>query len=197
MKLSRCPITVEGREHFDGTRPAICVGNHTSIVDAFTSIWLVPPGTVGVAKKQILYYPFYGQIWYLSGHLTLDRANTEKAKASMCKLADYVRRKKLQVLMWPEGTRARDGRLLPFKKGFVHLALATGLPIVPMVTTGAHRVWDKGSLKLREVPISIRFLPAIDTSSWSLETISDHVQQVWKTMHDALPSDQRPSPRKS
>jgi len=194
MWIAGCPVTVEGREHFDGTNPAICVGNHTSIVDAFTSVWLAPKGTVGVAKKQILGYPVYGQIWYLSGHLVIDRSNPQRAIESLKELASFVASKGLQVLLWPEGTRSRDGRLLPFKKGFVHLAIATGLPVVPMVTTGAHEVWDRGSLKLREVPINIKFLPPIDTSQWKVETVSEHVAEVWQLIHDALPPEQRPLP---
>jgi 1-acyl-sn-glycerol-3-phosphate acyltransferase len=194
MWISGATVTVEGREHFDGRTPAICIGNHTSITDAFTSIWLVPPGTVGVAKREILRYPFYGQIWLLSGHLVIDRTNTAKAKESMKEMAAFVREKGLSILLWPEGTRSRDGRLLPFKKGFVHLALDTGLPIVPMVISGAHEVWDRGSLRIREVPIHIKFLPPIDTSSWTLETVDDHTNEVWELIRDALPSEQRPLP---
>lgn len=194
MWISGSTVTVEGREHFNGTQPAICVGNHTSIVDAFTSVWLSPRGTVGVAKKSILNYPIYGQIWYLSGHLVIDRSNPKSAIESLNKLGEFVRTKGLQVLLWPEGTRSRDGRLLPFKKGFVHLAIATGLPVVPMVTTGAHEVWDKGSLKIKEVPIHIKFLPPIDTSEWKTETVSDHALEVWNIIHDSLPPEQRPLP---
>lgn len=197
MRISGCPIAVSGRENFDGARPAICVGNHTSVVDAFTSVWLAPSGTVGVAKREILRYPVYGQIWFLSGHLIVDRSKTERAKASLRELARFVRQKGLQVLLWPEGTRARDGRLQPFKKGFVHLAIETGLPVVPMVTAGAQNVWRRGSLRLREVPINITFLPPIDTSTWRVETASEHVREVWEAIRDALPIEQRPLPSAS
>jgi lysophosphatidate acyltransferase len=192
MKISGCPITIEGREHLDGSTPAICVGNHTSIVDAFTSVWLVPEGTVGVAKKEILRYPVYGQIWYLSGHLVVDRSNTEKAKQSLRELAGFVRENNLRVMLWPEGTRSRDGRLLPFKKGFVHLAIQSGLPIVPMVTTGARDVWERGNLRLHKVPIRIRFLPPIDTSQWKVETVSEHTDEVRQIFADVLPPEQKP-----
>lgn len=197
MRISGSPVTVSGREHFNGDRPAICVGNHTSVVDAFTSVWLAPSGTVGVAKREILRYPVYGQVWFLSGHLIVDRSNTERAKESFRRLAQFVRQKGLQVLLWPEGTRARDGRLQPFKKGFVHLAIETGLPVVPMVTAGAQDVWKRGSLRLREVPINITFLPAIDTSAWRVETASEHAREVWEAIRDALPNEQRPLPSAS
>lgn len=192
MKISGCPVTVDGQEHFDGSQPVICVGNHTSIADAFTSVWLVPTGTVGVAKKQILGYPVYGQIWYLSGHLVIDRSNTEKAKESLRELAGILRDNRLSVLLWPEGTRSRDGRLQPFKKGFAHLAIQTGHPIVPMVTTGALDVWQRGSIHLRKVPIHIKFLPPIDTTHWKLENVTEHTAEVRQIIAEALPPKQQP-----
>ena len=190
--LAGCPLQVTGREHARPERPAIYVGNHTSILDAFTSVWLAPTGTVGIAKREIIYYPFFGQAWLLSGHLLLDRRNRAGSVGALGKLAAYVRRHGLGVLLWPEGTRAADGRLGAFKKGFAHLALQTGLPVVPMVTSGAHGAWEKGSMRFRQVPITIRFLPAIDTSAWARETLDEHIAAVRQAFIEALPADQRP-----
>ncbi len=193
MWLSGCPVQVEGREHTRGGS-SIIVGNHTSILDAFSSIWLVPPGTVGIAKKEIVYYPFYGQMWFLSGHLLIDRSSRESSVGALKHLAGYMRRKRLSVLLWPEGTRSRDGRLQAFKKGFAHIALQTRLPIVPMVITGAHKAWEKGRLGFNPVPIKIRFLPAIDTSQWTIETLEQHIAEVRQAFIDALPAEQKPLP---
>ncbi len=193
VKISGVDLTVSGREKVSADRPAIYVGNHTSMLDAFTSIWLSPAGTVGVAKKEILYYPVYGQGWYLSGHLTIDRSNREAAVRSMKETGDLVREHGLHIFLWPEGTRARDGRLLPFKKGFVHLALQTGLPIIPFVTTNGHLAIEKASLEVRSVPMTIRWLDPIDTSAWTLDTLDQHVADVRQVFLDALPPEQRPS----
>ncbi len=193
LRISGCKVSVSGQEHVHASKPAIYAGNHTSIFDAFTSIWLSPTGTVGVAKKEILYYPFYGLTWVLAGHLLVDRGRTDTAKAGLRKMGDFVRKSGLHIFMWPEGTRARDGRLLPFKKGVVHLALQTGLPIVPMVTVGAHKAWIKGSMLLRKVPIEIKFLPPVDTSHWKEETLDEHVQELYQLFVEALPEDMRPT----
>jgi len=191
MWLAGCPVEVEGREHTrEGS--SIIIGNHTSILDAFSSIWLVPTGTVGIAKKEIIYYPFYGQMWFLSGHLLIDRSSRERSVNALRDLAGYLRRKRLSVLLWPEGTRSRDGRLQPFKKGFAHLALQTGLPIVPMVITGAHKAWEKGRLGFKPVPIKICFLPAIETAGWTLEALEQHIDEVRQVFIDALPIEQKP-----
>lgn len=186
-------VTVRGREALHPDKPVIYVGNHTSALDAFTSIWLCPQGTVGVAKKQIVYYPFYGQVWLLSGHLLLDRGNSARARASFRSLAEFVGRHGLHVCMWPEGTRSPDGRLLPFKKGVVHLAVQTGLDVVPMVIVGAHRAWTKSTLTVRPVQITVTFLPRIETSTWELSRIDEHLAQVRRAFVDNLPAEQQPA----
>ena len=105
-----------------------------------------------------------------------------------------MKKERLHVFMYPEGSRARDGRLLPFKKGVVHLALQTGLPIVPMVTEGAHKAWEKATLALRKVPITIRFLEPIDTSGWTEDKLEEHLADLRQRFIDALPPGQRPLP---
>ena len=88
------------------------------------------------------------------------------------------------------------GELQQFKKGFFHLALQTGLPIVPMVTIGAHHAWDRGTLTIREVPITIRFLEPIDTSRWSEMNMGQHMKEVEDAFANALPPEQRPKEKK-
>lgn len=192
MWISGCPLTIEGEEHLDASRPAIYVSNHTSLMDAFMAMFLSPVGTVGVVKKQILYYPFFGQLYFLSGHLRIDRANREAAKRSMKELSDFVSENQLSIYVWPEGTRSRSGRLLPFKKGVYHMAKQTGLPIVPIVIEGAHRAWVKNSMRIARVPIKITVLPAIDTSSWDDDHIDEQLESVRSHYVDVLPDDQQP-----
>lgn len=192
MTLSGCRITIEGAEHVGPDRPAIYACNHTSILDAFTTIWLTPAGTVGVAKKEVLFYPFYGQAWWLAGHVFLDRGKTEKAKAALRKTAEFIRDKGLHLCILPEGTRAESGRLLPFKKGVVHMALATKLPVVPMVTIGLQQVWRKGSLSIQSRDVRIVFLPPIATDGWSDARTDEHLEEIRSKFLAALPADQQP-----
>ena len=192
MRISGCPVEIVGREKVHPDQPVIYAANHTSIYDAFTSIWLSPLGTVGVAKREIIYYPFYGLAWMLAGHLRIDRARTERGKASMRRMGAFVRDNGLHIYMYPEGTRSTDGRLLPLKKGIVHLALQTGLPIMPVITTGAHLAWDKGTLKLRRTPIRIEFLDPIPTEDWEPDDLDAHIETIQKAMVGALPPEQQP-----
>lgn len=190
--LTGSPFTLEGRENLDPDRPALYVSNHTSILDLFIGMWIAPVGTVGIAKKQVVWYPLLGQLYLLSGHLRIDRGNSAAAVASLQHLGELVRRHKLSIYMWPEGTRSKDGRLLPFKKGVVHLALQTGLPIVPIVVEGAQLVWEKNTLRIRQAPIRVQALPAIDTTGWTAEHLDEHVTTLHAAFVRALPADQQP-----
>lgn len=194
MWVSGCPLTFVGRENISKDRPVIYAGNHTSIYDTFLSIWLSPLGTVGVAKKQIMYYPFFGLAWLLSGNVSIDRSNPDRAHASLNDLTNLVHKNGLSIFMWPEGHRSPNGRLQKFKKGLAHLAIRTGLPIVPVVIAGAHRAWAKHKLTLRAVPINVTFLPPISTKDWTEERIDEHLEEVRHAFLDALPEDQRTLP---
>jgi lysophosphatidate acyltransferase len=168
------------------------VVNHTSIVDLFITLRLMPGSTVGIVKKEVILYPFFGQMYLLTGHLRVDRGKRAAAVASMKKLSELVRKHKLSIIMSPEGTRSRDGRLLPFKKGLIHMALQTGLPVVPMVIHGAHQAWRSDSLAVRSSNIFIDVLPAVDTSHWSADDTDAAVEEIHAIFRANLPPEQRP-----
>jgi 1-acyl-sn-glycerol-3-phosphate acyltransferase len=106
--------------------------------------------------------------------------------------AAFMKGKKLGIWIMPEGTRSKDGRLLPFKKGFVHFAIAAGLPVVPVVFHGAHKNWPLGPLNFTPMELRIDVLPPIDTSRWKEETAADHAAQVRDVVVAALGEDQKP-----
>ena len=166
--------------------PAIYVTNHTSSLDIFISMAICPYGGCGVGKKEVVRIPFFGWAYWLSGHLLIDRRNREKAVTSMNKLSKFVNDKKLSVWIWPEGTRSMDGKLIPFKKGFVHLALATGLPIVPVIFHGAHKRWPAKTMQFYPGEVRVEVLEPISTDSWTKDTLEDHIDEVRTVMASAL-----------
>jgi lysophosphatidate acyltransferase len=173
-------------EKLNNSTPAIFVTNHSSALDVFISMGLCPYGGCGVGKKEILKIPFFGQAYWLAGHLLIDRKNNTKAIASMKKLSNFVKTKDLSIWIWPEGTRSKDGKLIPFKKGFVHLALATGLPIVPVVLHGAHKIWPAKTMQFYPGEVRVEVLDPIQTNTWSKRTIDEHVEEVKGLMAKAL-----------
>ena len=192
MRIVGARPIVTNRERIDAAYPAIYVANHTSMLDAFVSIWLCPVGGCGVFKRQILFIPFFGQLLFLSGHLRIDRADRGKSIAAFAEIARLVKKDRLAIWIMPEGTRSRDGRLLPLKLGFVHLAIATGLPIVPMVFHDAHRIWPWGKLRYRPADFRVDVLEPISTVGWTEENARDHATLVHDAMASALDKGQKP-----
>ncbi|KAL0306373.1 UNVERIFIED_CONTAM: 1-acyl-sn-glycerol-3-phosphate acyltransferase [Sesamum radiatum] len=103
------PITIEGAEY--SNERAIYISNHASPIDIFLIMWLTPTGTVGIAKKEIIFYPLFGQLYVLANHLRIDRSNPKAAIESMKEAADAVVRNNLSLIIFPEGTRSKNGQL--------------------------------------------------------------------------------------
>ena len=192
VRLALVTPVVRNRRRLDGSFPAIYVANHTSTLDAFLSIWLCPVGGCGVVKRQIMNIPFFGWLYRLSGHLMIDRERPGRAIEALNDTAELVKRYRLGIWIMPEGTRSLDGRLQPLKTGFVHLAIATGLPVVPVVFHGAHRAWPKKSLRVTRLTLPVDVLPALDTRGWSADTSKEHADQVYRLFAEALGEDQKP-----
>ncbi|MCO4770194.1 MAG: 1-acyl-sn-glycerol-3-phosphate acyltransferase [Deltaproteobacteria bacterium] len=182
---------IHHRERMEEYRPAIYVMNHTATIDMWIGMWLCPYRGCGMAKKEIVRVPIFGQAYWLSGHLLLDRGNREKAIASMDAARQVVQKHQLSMWIWPEGTRSRSGRLKRFKKGFVHMAIATGLPIVPCVAHNAHLYWPGGGIKARPGRLQMEILPAISTDGWSSETVEQHVDEVMDAFRAVLGENQQ------
>ncbi|CAN6250214.1 unnamed protein product [Urochloa humidicola] len=184
------PIKVEGVEHLNTRGIFIC--NHASPLDIFLVMWLAPTGTVGIAKKEIIWYPLFGQLYVLANHLRIDRSNPAAAIESMKEVAREVVKNNLSLILFPEGTRSKDGRLLPLKKGFVHAALQTRLPIVPIVVAGTHQAWRNNSVRVRPVPLTVKVLPPVSTHGWEEARINEYVEMVRSLYVDNLPDSQKP-----
>jgi 1-acyl-sn-glycerol-3-phosphate acyltransferase len=193
-RLAGARPAVTHAERLDGSFPAIYVANHTSTLDAFLSIWLCPVGGCGVMKKEVVKIPFFGLLYLLSGHLRIDRGRHDKAIKALADIAKLVRKERLGIWIMPEGTRSKTGRLQPFKSGFVHLAIATGLPVVPVVLHDAHRVWELGTFRFVPTTVDVEVLAPIATDTWRAETAQAHADEVYAAFADALRDEQKPLP---
>lgn len=165
-------------ERLLGSPPAIYVANHTSSLDGFLCVWLCPYGGCGVFKKEIVKIPFYGWLAWLSGHLLVDRGNRERAVEALSETAAFVKDKGLSIWIMPEGTRSKDGALQPFKKGFVHLAIATGLPVVPVVIRGAFDAWPHGPIRFHAGDVKVDVLEPVSTVGWTEASADEHARVV-------------------
>ena len=115
--------------------PAVYVCNHQSNFDIFTVTGAVRPGVVAVGKKSLLWLPFFGLIFWLSGNVLIDRSNRSRAIGTIGQVVDRIKHHGTSIWMFPEGTRSKGRGLLPFKAGAFHTAVQAEVPVVPIVAT--------------------------------------------------------------
>jgi 1-acyl-sn-glycerol-3-phosphate acyltransferase len=183
-------VQVAGAERIP---PGTClfVANHTSSADAPAVVGAIPRRIAILLKKSLFNYPIVGQAFHLAHFIPVERSKRDSAIESVEKAIEAMRAGQ-SFLIYPEGTRSPDGRLQDFKKGAVVMAIKAGVPIVPIVCSGAHRVMEKRSLVIHPGEILVEFLEPIDTSKYTFEERERLNEIVHDAMAAALPPDQRP-----
>src|SRR5216683_422525 len=183
-------VTVEGRENIP---PGVCLfaANHTSNADAPAIVGAIPRRIAILGRKSLFDIPIVGSAFRLAKFVPVDRGNRDAALASVKQAVEYIKTG-LSFLVYPEGTRSPDGRMHRFKKGSFVMAIEAGVPIVPVVCSGAHRIMKKNSLVIHPGRVTVRFGKPIDVSSYTVEQRSVLAQQVHDVIAAQLPEDQKP-----
>lgn len=158
----------------------IYIANHQNNYDMVTAANVVQPRTITVGKKSLLWIPFFGPLYWLTGNLLIDRDNRAKAHGTIAQVVKHIKEENISIWMFPEGTRSRGRGLLPFKTGAFHAAISAGVPVVPIcVSTTSNKIklnrWNNGH-------VIIEMLPPIDTSSYSKE----QVRELTTYCHDIM-----------
>ncbi len=143
LALCGIRVDVEGLEHLDPRRSYVIISNHLSNFDIWATVACVPAKIRFVAKKELLRFPIFGQALALSDHIIIDRGKPEQAIAIISRKARERIDEGFCILFYAEGTRSPDGKVHRFKKGGAILAIQTGLPIIPMSVSGAHKFLPK------------------------------------------------------
>ncbi|GLH72811.1 hypothetical protein GETHLI_13130 [Geothrix limicola] len=138
-----------------GARSVIFVGNHTSLFDPPLMISTLPSHPVFIAKRELARVPFLGWVIWLAEFIFIDRDRHGAARQSLQEAADRIRAGQ-SIVTFPEGTRSRDGGLLPFKKGAFHLAFEAGVPVVPLAIHGGLEVLPRGTWRVKGSPYRIQ-----------------------------------------
>lgn len=131
-----------------GQRPAVFIGNHTSLFDPPLVISTLPCHPVFVAKRELAQVPFLGWVIWLASFIFIDRRDQKAARRSLLLAAERIREGQ-SIVAFPEGTRSLDGRLLPFKMGAFALAFEAGVPVIPFAIQGGPDILPKGTWRVR------------------------------------------------
>jgi len=156
-------ITVEGAEKLS---PGVCyvlTPNHLSYMDTPVLLGGIPVPFRFLAKEELFQIPFLGHHLKHAGHIAVPRGETRASLKVLTQAAHVIRQQNLSVLVFPEGGRAEDGILQPFKEGAVYMAIKAGAPLVPIGLVGTYEVLPMHSLHIRGRHVRLRIGDPIPT----------------------------------
>lgn len=152
-------VTFSGKENIS-CKPCIIIANHQSILD-IPLMYLLGGNFRWVSKKSVFRVPLLGATMKMAGYIPVIRGNAESIAVMMSK-AEGCLRDGVSVVMFPEGTRTKNGEVMRFKSGAFRLALSMNLPVQPVVIDGTAGVLPKkGIVFSRGHPVKLRALPVV------------------------------------
>jgi 1-acyl-sn-glycerol-3-phosphate acyltransferase len=133
-----------------------------------------------LAKKELLFVPFFGWAVWASSHIIVDRSNRSQAVATLRRAKEQIARG-ISLVIFPEGTRSVGGQLLPFKRGGFVLALRTRTPIVPVAINGSGAVLPRGDWRIRRGEVEVIIgepVPVEQYQPGNIPGLLSHVRSV-------------------
>jgi 1-acyl-sn-glycerol-3-phosphate acyltransferase len=181
LKTTGVSVDASGTTGLDPSRSYLFLSNHQSIYDIPVLFWYLPFQLRIIAKDSLGRFPFLG--WHLrrTGHVLVDRTNPGKSTLTQ---VGRLMRERLSLLVFPEGTRSQDGRLLRFKAGTILLAIDAGIPIVPVAIEGTRHVMRKGRLMTCPGHVRLHVHPPVETAGLDrshARDVATRVEQAVRT----------------
>lgn len=177
-------VRLHNAERMHSGAPRIYVSNHVSWFDVLT-LAAVLPRYKFVGKAELFRIPIFGRAATAAGMIAIERENRKSAFESYRVAAERIRAG-ASVVVFPEGTRGRTYALREFKKGPFVLAVAAGVPIVPVIVQGTLQVMSRDSFRVRAGVVNIHFLESIDAGGLTYEDRNRLSRAAWDRMADAM-----------
>lgn len=188
VRLAGIRIREVGKENIKHGQNYIFMSNHVSNLDPPIEIPRIQKRCSVLVKKELFRVPILGTGMHIARLVPVDRSNREAAIESVREGVEVLRTG-VNMMIYPEGTRSSDGKLLPFKKGPFHLAMESGVPVLPMTVLGTYEAWPKHRFALKGGVVTIVYHPAIDPREHAdRDTLMTAVRD---SIASALPEDRR------
>lgn len=167
---------VQGREKLCARGAVVYMANHQSNCDPPAIVSLVPPVLI-LAKEEFFRVPILGRAMRLRGFIPIKRKNRQEAIGALERGTELLGAGH-SFLVFPEGTRSPDGRLLPFKKGVFIMAIKAGVPIIPVSVSGSRKIMAKGRLAIRPGKVRVTLHEPVRTEREAVEEVQRRVREA-------------------
>ena len=197
LKIPPMQVSTEGRDLVDPDTRYVVASNHLSQFDIPLLFTELPVHGRFLAKMELFKLPFIGRAMRAIGIVEINRQKGGSSRDAINEGVRVAAERGYSLLVFPEGTRSRDGALLPFKKGAFRIAIDTGLPLLPVVIEGTDRVSKPGSKIIYPGRARLRILEPIDTTGMTnrddlkplLERVEGQITENYREMrNEALDS---------
>lgn len=186
--LSGTRIKITGQGKIQKNQSYIVISNHQSLFDVWALIGKIPLQLRWIVKLEIRKMPIFGYALERMGHIYINR-KTRSAAASSLEKAAWKIKGGTSVIIFPEGTRSKDGHLLRFRRGGGIIALKSGVPILPVTVIGSRFVLPKDTLDLMPGKIEVIVGDIIDPGQFDENRIDDLMDTVKSAIEKNLDLD--------
>ncbi len=187
LLISGIRVRVLGLSRLDTAQSYIFMANHQSNFDIPVLLAHLKVQFRWLAKAELFKIPVFGRAMRKAGYISIDRSDRKSAFLSLNQAVKTIRNG-VSVLIFPEGTRSRNGRIQPFKKGGFVLAVEAGVPIVPVVVHGTWSIMAKDGLLIRPGTVTVEILPPVETQTYSRKTKEALLERIRQEMVRAFDS---------
>lgn len=181
LKACRIKVRVTGLENISRDQIQIFASNHQSFFDIWVLCSTIPVKFGWIIKKELKRIPFLNAHMKIMGYVTIDRSDREKSLASMDQAAEQIRGGS-RIMIFPEGTRSRDGKLRPLKKGLFHLCLKTRVSVVPIYIHGTINIMKPGTRLINSGTIYVTMGTPMSTTGYREDALDQAVLDFQKAM---------------
>ena len=186
VRRANIELVVEGVEHATPGESFVLMSNHQSLYDVPVIYQALDRRIRMVAKKELFRVPVWGRAMQRAGFISLDRQSRERSRAALLESATVLQTG-TSIWIAPEGTRSKDGRLGPFRRGGFHLALQSGCRILPITIIGTRAVLPaKGSRVTDGCRVRVVVHPPIDPRDFGEERRAELTERVRTVIASAL-----------
>ena len=185
LSLSGVKVRLLGNTRFQGVLPAIFLSNHVSNIEPAV-LFMVLPRIAVILKKELGGIPLLGYVMRLGGFIYVDRKDRDSRRKALEDSISTLKKENVSLLIFPEGTRSADGKLLPFSPGPFTVAIEAQAPVVPVTVSGAQEIMPKGTVSLKPGEITLVFHDPIVTLGHTTEQRSELMKQVRIVMENEI-----------
>lgn len=163
IKITLTLLGVQAKVHglaaVDFSVPQVVICNHLSNLDGPLLLSVLPVNPRVLIKAEARKIPLVGWVMKLADFVFVDRSSPQRRQEALAVAIEKIKKKRYSFLVFPEGTRSKDGRMRDFKKGSFLIALRAGVPVLPVKISGTHQLMPPGRKTVGPGTVEIEFFP--------------------------------------